>query len=322
MRYIDFHCDTLMMYYHGYEGQSLFDTSSVGRSVDFRRMKEAGAGAQFFATFLPPRERMDISDEEYRANLYEALTAELEKNKDIIALATDYSSYMENLKNGKMSAFMTFEDGRMIDGKMENLKKYRDMGYCLISLTWNGENCFGYPNSTDRELMNKGLKDFGKEAIEVMNELGIIIDVSHLNDGGFYDICDITKKPFVASHSCARALTPHPRNLTDDMIRKLADKGGFIGLNYNPPFLGKELSETRSLVSDMVRHIEHIVDLGGKEVIGLGSDWDGIQGELEIRDPLDLHKLNDALRARGWSEDDVELLFHDNAERVIRDITL
>lgn len=317
MAYIDFHIDTLMMYFHGYEGQSLYESDKM---VDLKRMKEANCYAQFFATFFPPEDHMDISDEEYRANLYTGLTEEIKKHSDIVSLATSYKQYEENKAAGKISAFMTFEDGRIVDGDMEKLKGFYDMGYRLISLTWNGENCFGYPNSFDEEKMAKGLKPFGKEAIEVMNDLGIIIDVSHLSDGGFYDIVDIIKKPFVASHSCARVLTPHSRNLTDDMIRKLADKGGFCGINFAPAFTGPDISCTFSSVYNLANHAEHLRNIGGIETVGLGSDWDGIGGTLEVGQPTDLYKLFDELKKRGWSEEDIDKFAFKNAERILREV--
>ena len=318
MGYIDFHIDTLMMYARGYEGQSLYEND---RMVDFKRMKEAQCYGQFFATFFPPEERMEgCSDEEYRANLYEGITREIDKNKDIIAFAGNYDDYLENKKNGRISAFYTFEDGRIVDGKMENLKRFYDLGYRLISLTWNGANCFGFPNSTDPELMKLGLTDFGKESIEVMNELGIIIDVSHLSDGGFYDVAELSKKPFVASHSNARALTPHQRNLTDDMIKILADKGGFCGINFAPAFTSPDIKDTVSTVAHLADHADYLRDKGGIELVGLGSDLDGIHGTLEVGQPTDLYKLFDELKKRGWSDDDIEKFAYKNAERIIKEV--
>lgn len=132
---------------------------------------------------------------------------------------------------------LTVEDGRMVNGSFDRLEQLAKTGVRAIALTWNFENCFGAPNSRDPKIMSKGLSAFGKEAIEAMNELGILVDVSHLSDGGFYDVAKISKKPFVATHSDCRALAAHPRNLTDDMIRLLAQKGGVSGINFAPAFL-------------------------------------------------------------------------------------
>ena len=153
-----------------------------------------------------------------------------------------------------------------------------------------------------------------------MNELGIIIDVSHLSDGGFYDVAELTEKPFVASHSCARSLSPHSRNLTDDMIRKLADKGGFCGINFAPAFTSPNIKDTLSSVYNLANHADYLRKHGGIELVGLGSDWDGIGGTLEVGQPTDLYKLFDELNRRGWSEDDIEKFSYGNAERIIKEV--
>lgn len=320
MQYIDFHCDTLMQFGDGdFTGNSLYENPS--KSIDLVRMKKGDARAQFFATFLPPAQYMHNSDEEYRANLYKGFTDTINAHSDIIGFAKSVADYDANIRAGKMSAFLTFEDGRMVDS-FEKMNMYYELGYRLISLTWNGANCFGFPNSADPEAMKKGLTAYGKEAIEVMNDMGIIIDVSHLSDGGFYDIVDITKKPFVASHSCARGLTNHQRNLTDDMLRKLADKGGFVGINFCPAFVGDTATKPEDAVSalkNICDHICYMANIAGKETVGLGSDWDGISGKLDVADPTDLYKIYDELKRRGWTESEIEKFAYKNADRLIRE---
>jgi len=218
-----------------------------------------------------------------------------------------------------LAAFFTIEDGRSVDGKMEKIKTYRDMGVSLISLTWNQENCFGFPNSPNAEQMNKGLTAFGKEAIEEMNRLGMLVDVSHLSDGGFWDVAEITKKPFVASHSNCRALSSHPRNLTDEMLKKLAEKGGIAGLNFCGAFLNEDTNCTESRVDAMVSHILHMTRVGGLECAAIGTDFDGISGMLELRSPDKMEKLFDALQKAGLSQDAIEKVAWKNARRVLKD---
>ena len=168
--------------------------------------------------------------------------------------------------------------------------------------------------------MQKGLTPFGMEAVEQMNRLGMIIDVSHLSDGGFYDVARTTQKPFVASHSNARALTPHQRNLTDDMIRLLAEKGGVMGINFAPEFIGETIHDTASTVKRIGDHVQHIATIAGIETVALGSDWDGIRGDLEVASPLDIYKIFDELSRRGFSDDAIEKFAHGNAERILRDV--
>jgi membrane dipeptidase len=191
------------------------------------------------------------------------------------------------------------------------------LGVRLISLTWNGENCFGFPNSADPALMALGLKPFGIEAVREMNRLGVIVDVSHLSDGGFWDIRKHGAKPFVASHSNARALSPHPRNLTDDMIRALADAGGVAGVNYCPAFLSRDVTSGVSTVDLVVQHIGHLIKTGGEDCVSLGGDWDGITGDIELRGPEKMGILFDALADAGHPGRVIEKIAWGNALRVI-----
>ena len=321
MNYIDFHCDTLLMLVdEEKEGQSLY--SNEVASVDFKRLKKSEAMAQFFAMFLMDEETINEhfgSDDEYINKLAKMLKDEIAENNDIMSMAYNAEDLLKNYASGKVSTFLTIEDGRSVDGKLEKLDEYYDLGVRLITLTWNYENCFGYPNSKDPEIMNKGLKNFGKEAIEYMNHIGMIIDVSHLSDGGFYDVAKISKKPFVASHSNARALSPHQRNMTDDMIKILAEKGGVMGLNFAPHFLNEDISLEDSKIELMVKHLNHIKNIGGEDVIALGSDFDGISGNLEIDSSDKMYLLFDALKDSGWSERLIEKLAYKNALRIIKD---
>lgn len=338
--YIDFHCDTLMMFaepdrkvlanlYHD-DSLTTFDGSDPAAApglykndgmIDLCRLKEGGCAAQFFATFMPPAKHMPegMSDETYRSLLYNGLMKAVSDHGDMLAFARSYEDYEQNKKAGKVSAFLTFEDGRMVNGSFDQLKKYYELGYRLISLTWNFENCFGYPNSKDPDIMTKGLKNFGKEAISVMNDLGIIIDVSHLSDGGFYDVASLTKKPFVASHSCARALTSHTRNMTDDMLHLLGEKGGFVGVNFCPDFVEDVPGSNLSSVRRICDHVEYMANLAGMEAVGIGTDFDGIGGELEVAQPTDIYKLFDELSRRGWSDDQLEMFGTRNAERILKE---
>jgi len=218
-----------------------------------------------------------------------------------IALARNYNEMMENRKNGKISAFLTVEEGGVIKGQMHNLRNLYRLGVRLVTLTWNFPNEIGYPNAED----------------QYMNRLGMLIDVSHLSDGGFYDVAKLSSKPFVASHSNARSITSHRRNLTDDMIKILADKGGVTGINFAKDFLGEAPLST---VCDMVKHIEHIRRVGGIEVIALGTDFDGISPQLEIENIGQIEKLICGLKKNKFSDDDIEKIFYKNALRVIKEV--
>ena len=170
--------------------------------------------------------------------------------------------------------------------------------------------------------MSRGLTGFGKEAVRYMQELGILVDVSHLSDGGFWNVAEASRRsgvPFVASHSNCRALAPATRNLTDAMIRELAECGGVAGLNLEPTFLNVDETDRVSRIERICDHAMHLIDRGGIECVGLGTDFDGISGEFEISDCTKLPLLFDALRKRGLSEDAVEQIAYQNTARVIRD---
>lgn len=322
MKFIDMHCDTLMMAYL----KGLEDIYEMPGMLDIKRMKSGNQLAQFFAVFMAPpgMEKYlglenPIDDDEYIEKSLKIFKASMAKNSSSITPAYNADDILENEKMGKMSGLLTFEDGRPVQGKMENLKKYYDLGIRLITLTWNNDNCFGYPNSKDPEIMMRGLKDFGKEAINYMNELGILIDVSHLSDGGFQDVAALSKKPFVASHSNCRAVSPHQRNLTDEMIKILGEKGGLAGINFGPEFLNEDISCKDSTVQLMVRHIKHFVNIGGIECVGLGSDFDGVSGNMEVSGPDKMHLIFDSLSKDGYSDDQIEKIAYKNAIRILKE---
>ena len=320
MKFIDMHCDTLMPFVRGGD----YNLFSNNGQVDFQKMKKGDALAQFFVVFFPKMEMfakqgIEMNDELYFKLLTEGFYRDIEKHSDIIAFAGNAADIEKNAKDGKMSAVLTIEDGRFINGDMNKIKEVYDKGVRAISLTWNYENCFGWPNSLDKEIMNKGLKEFGIEAIQYMNDLGIIIDVSHLSDGGFYDVAKYTKKPFVATHSNARAASPHQRNLTDDMIKVLAEKGGVTGLNFAPQFMDLDVNATHTPVSNIIRNAKHIVNVGGIDVLGLGTDFDGIGGTQEISDSSMLPQLWDAFAKAGFHESEIEKIAYGNVMRVIKE---
>jgi len=168
--------------------------------------------------------------------------------------------------------------------------------------------------------MSRGLKDFGKEAVEYMNDLGMIIDVSHLSDGGFMDVANISKKPFIASHSNCRSLCSHQRNLTDEMIKVLAEKGGVAGLNFGPEFLNENIECKDSTVELMLKHVNRMVDIGGIECVALGSDFDGIGGNIEVSGVDKMQLIFDRLAREGYSRTQIEKIAYQNAMQVIREI--
>lgn len=319
MKYIDLHCDTLMQ-------AALSQRKDIAvmekAMVDLDRLEKGGCMAQFFAIFMPPmayRAKYGSAlpdDETYIRLLHGILMNTIQLYPGRLALAKSAGDLAANA--GKISAFLTLEDGRAVDGKLENLDRFFDLGVRLISLTWNEANCLGAPNSADPAVMAQGLTPFGRDAVRRMNELGMIVDVSHLSDGGFWDVAELSDRPFVASHSNCRSLCAHPRNLTDEMIRALADRGGVAGLNFNPPFL--EEGGTHSAVQRIADHARHLADVGGLGCVALGTDFDGIRGTFDVGSPDKMDLLFTALQKVGFTQDQVEQIAWGNAQRLIRDV--
>lgn len=322
MQFIDMHCDSLMIaLFRDAKNMNLIDSSVT--SVDFKRMKQGGQMAQFFAVFLPPEAGYKmfgvepIPDEEYINRLHDSLLSNVKKAEDMIGMAYNAEDIRKNWAAGKTSAVLTMEDGKAVDGKMENLKRFYDMGFRALSLTWNAHNCFGAPNSTDPKIMKEGLTDFGKEAVEYMQELGMLVDVSHLSEGGFYDVADVCKKPFAATHSNSIALCPHQRNLTDDQLRVMGNAGCVAGLNFGPEFLNMDITCKDSTAGLIAKHARHMADVGGIDCVGIGSDLDGIMGNLEIRDCTKVGLLESALKKEGFTAGEIEKIFYKNVLRVM-----
>ena len=326
VKIIDMHCDTLM--HAALAGELRADLlRQPERMVDLERMERGGLMAQFFAIFVVPREEYrrrgfsrPLTDQEYIHRCEAVFAHNMQLHSDIIAAAKSAGDIRANAEQGKMSGVLTIEDGGFVQGSLEGIRQVYEEGVRVFGLTWNFKNCLASPNSADPQAMGEGLTPFGKEAVEYMNQLGMGIDVSHLSDGGFYDVARISRKPFFATHSNCRALCPHPRNLTDEMIRVLADKGGVMGLNFAPQFLDTDPDAPRSTVEAMVRMVLHMYKTGGEEVIGLGADLDGISGSLELSDCSMFDRLWAALGQAGFSERQLDKFAHGNVLRVLADV--
>lgn len=316
MKFIDLHCDTLMECY--LKGWKL--KKNPGH-IDMEKLQKGQALAQMFAIFIPTHEgaKKDGIQEtpyEYLNSVYKLYLREMEENKDIILPAYGYEDIIKNKDAGKISSILTIEDGVAIDDKISRVEEFYNMGVRIIGLTWNYENCLGYPNSSRWWRMRKGLKPFGIEVLEKMNELGVIADVSHLSEGGFWDVVKHSKKPFIATHSCARALCGHPRNLNDKQLKAVGEIGGIVGVNFCSNFL-KDYSKN-TLIDDIVKHMEYISKKAGIEAVALGSDFDGIRCTLEFGNYEGMPLIENAM-TRCFTDDQVDMICSGNALRVIKD---
>ncbi|MEG6586871.1 dipeptidase [Dendrosporobacter sp. 1207_IL3150] len=310
MKIIDLHCDTISALLDKPEAGGLCENSL---NIDINKLKKANSLAQFFAMYINLKQTNTPLED--CLTMIDLFHTEIKRNSDNINLATSFMDMEMNENEGKISAFLTIEEGGVLKGKLSNLRNFYRLGVRLMTLTWNYPNEIGFPNCQP-EYQNRGLTDFGREVVGEMNCLKMIIDVSHLSDQGFYDVSKYSDKPFVASHSNARQLKDHPRNLTDEMIKILAEKGGVIGINFANTFLG---NSPMSLVEDMVRHIKHVRNVGGIDVVGLGSDFDGIDPNIEIQDISQIDKLIQALTKNSFSAGEIEKICNKNIKRLIKD---
>lgn len=300
---IDLHSDTIYRIWK--DGGNLIRNDY---SIDKEKLENGDVFFQCFALFVPmyenvPESKRDLSPWQILSELHSVFS---EKT-------------VEAGIDGK--AVLTTEEGASIEGDISRLQTLKDWGVHIFGLTWNYENELGYPNSHDRNIMGKGLKERGIEAVKECGRLGIAVDVSHLSDGGFWDVLKYAEGPVLATHSNARSIADVPRNLSDDSLRALADKGGIAGLNLCPAFLDASFStddaNAISRVSDAARHVMHIWKTAGEDILALGSDFDGIEGNLEISSPDRFYLLSDELERQGMPISIIEKLFYRNAQRVL-----
>lgn len=329
MQVIDMHCDTIIRMLESRDAGETVNLDKNNFSIDIKKLQAGKYMLQNFAIFTPLKKVENPVLHCQRG--IDCYYQELEKNRNQIQPIFCYQDIEKNANNGILSAMLTLEEGAVVFNDLAMLRNYYRLGVRMITLTWNYENGIGYPNfesskdTTFQDLFTINTKDgltpFGIAYIQEMERLGMIIDVSHLSDAGFYDVLKYTTKPFVASHSNARSVCGVARNMSDDMIRLLASRGGVMGINYCGDFLlPSDTGGAKSMVEDMVKHIQHIVSIGGIDCVGLGSDFDGISPNLEMEDASQMHMLESALQKAGFSEEDIAKIFYQNVLRVYKEI--
>lgn len=276
----DLHCDTLdMLAMRGFEpyrshglhdGDPGFtDLAHNNAAVSLERMDDY-AWCQCFAVWVPDSYRHhDAYDFYVRARDY--FYTQIALHADRIEHIRDARQIDDALARGKVAALLTLENSTPINHSVRAVHDLAQDGVKMVTLTWNDRNSIGSGN-----LTSDGLTTLGREAIRAFEDERIVIDVSHLNRAGFADLLDVVRRPFVASHSNARAVCDHPRNLSDDQFRAIRDMGGLVGLNFYRSFItGRDTREADVTFDEFAAHAEHFLDLGGEDTLALGSDWDG-----------------------------------------------
>ena len=305
---IDLHCDTIMQLLDHPDSGDLYRNTW---KIDIEKLQKAHSKVQDFALFI----NLGKTNDPY--GRYEEMqnlcTTQIHLYGEHIQHVLSYQDVESVYKSGKIGALMSIEEGGVL-GDLDKLKQAYQDGVRLITLTWNYPNGLGEPHCGEQ---HKKLTPKGIEFVEAMQDLGIVVDCSHLNDAGTEQLGDILDVPFVASHSNAREVTAHTRNLPDNLIKLIANKGGVIGLNFAQSFLG---TSPVSRIDDIVKHGLYLINKGGEDVVALGTDFDGIKPNTEIKDASEMYRLYDAFNEAGLSVEQCEKLFWKNADRLLKEI--
>ena len=320
MRVIDMHCDTISKIYYARENGEQAELRNNSFHLDLEKMRNGDYFLQNFALFIDLGKEKDPF--QTCMKMMDTFYSEMDANRDMISPVTRWEEIENNWNQGKMSALLTVEEGETCLGDVRLLRCLYRMGVRMMTLTWNYENSLAWPGKGGGiPETEKGLKEKGEEILAEMEQIGIIPDVSHLSDAGIWDVLRLTKKTFVGSHPNVGAQAPHSRNLTDDMIRAIAERGGVIGINFCSAFLDHfgEGKIPVSRVSSMIRHMKHIKNIGGIGCLGLGSDFDGIRGNLELDSANKLSILAEAMEDNGFTDEEIRAVFHGNVLRLYRE---
>ncbi|MBE5816756.1 MAG: membrane dipeptidase [Clostridiales bacterium] len=306
---IDAHCDTLCILSNGHTIRE--DNNEINLSVE--RLKKGNVGLQCFAAFVSvqminvaPMVRAQILIDQYEKLLLD----------DAFMRVKSYADIQNAIDSGKIGAMLTLEGGDVLEGDINNLYKLYDKGARMLTLTWSNKNELA---DGIAEEDGTGLTQFGRDVVSEMERLGMVVDVSHLSNKGFWDVMEMAKKPIVASHSNALSLCSHMRNLSDDQLKALKQNGGVTGINFCASFLENNSNAT---LDNIVRHIEYINSLIGEGHVGFGSDYDGVDNNLprDGRDPSCFDEIAERLLRLNYSEKSVADICHGNFLRVFSEV--
>lgn len=308
MDVLDLHCDLPSALIQ--EGRD--DLAPRGRGhIDLERAAAGGLRALFAVAFVHDKETAPRACALAQLRLSEALAR---RHPEQIVRARNAADLDRAWSEGKLALFSGIENGKALEGSIEALEQMHALGARYLGVVWNGDNELGRGCANARG----GLTDFGRAAVRRARELGMLIDTAHLNPDGFWEVAESGSEPLFNSHANARALRDHKRNLDDAQLRALGQSGGVLGLNFYPPFL---VESGPARLEDLLRHLEHVLEVAGPEAVALGSDFDGIDRSLEeLPDCAAYPRLFDFLRARGYSEELLTAFAHGNALRVVRQV--
>ena len=306
---LDTHCDTPMFFPQGIH----FDQRDPKILVDLHKMTEGRQDATIMVAYLSqPTENPTA----YADSIFDQIEVIVSQNSDYVRIASTPRDLWMNKHQGLKSIMLGIENGIAIDGKLENLQHFVDRGIVYMTLCHNGDNDI-CDSASKTQHTHHGVSAFGEQVIKEMNRLGVLVDMSHAGEESFYNALEISSKPIVCSHSSARALCDHPRNLTDDQMRALAQKGGVAQTTIYHGFLKKDGEAT---INDVIAHLEHAIDVMGIDHVGLGTDFDGDGGVRGLADSSELINFTRRLLARRFSEHDIQKIWGGNFLRVMEEV--
>lgn len=314
MKFFDLHCDTAYECTVNLNGRSI-DEGAFHLSLE--RGKYLSGWRQIFAIFMPDeKDGVPCRGERAAAhyiNVMAYIKRQAQSFPERFLLCTDSESYAKSEAAGCCGVIISVEGGSAAVGSLDNIRKMYADGVRLMTLTWNADNELG----SGVRGSGKGLTQFGKDAVKLMNELDMVVDVSHLSDAGFEDVANLSAKPFVASHSCSRRLCGHPRNLTDEMFTVIRDHGGLVGINFSRGFL--EINENAT-IDDILRHTEHFLSLGGENTVCMGSDFDGTDMPDGVTGVESMGDVYERFLRANYSEELLQKIFWGNADRFFKKV--
>ena len=312
---LDTHCDTPMFFPQNVN----FSARDPRILVDLHKMTEGRQDATIMVAYLPQNsEQWQGIKGEKRAfadDIFDKIEQIVAQNANYLALARTPRQLWDNKRAGKKSIMMGIENGLALDGDIKNIRHFKERGIVYITLCHNGDN--DICDSARSSETHGGVSAFGQEVIREMNRLGIMVDLSHAHERSFYDALEISATPIVCSHSSARALCDHPRNLTDDQMRALAAKGGVCQITLYNGFLKKDGQAT---ILDAMQHLDHAIQVMGIDHVGLGTDFDGDGGILGLSNSSELTNFTRQLLARRYSQEDIQKIWGGNFLRIMQQV--
>jgi len=306
---LDTHCDTPMLFPQGIE----FGKRDPRILVDLPKMTEGRLDASVMVAYIP--QTMQESAFDYANGIFDKIGDIVNRHADYLALARTPDELWQHKCQGKKSIMLGIENGKALEGDIRNVRHFAKRGVVYITLCHNGDN--DLCDSARGEQTHGGVSDFGAKVIRQMNKLGLMVDLSHAAESSFYDALQISKTPIVCSHSSSRFLCDHPRNLTDDQMRALAQAGGVCQITLYHGFLRKE---GEASILDAMTHLDHAISVMGIDHVGLGTDFDGDGGVVGLADASELTLFTRQLLKRRYSQEDIQKIWGGNFLRVMRQV--